>query len=124
MDLPLDAAARAANDDGEFKIAARFWNADVRLASGEQAWLLRLRDGRIAHVVRDAGASGADAGIAAPSEVWREMLAPVPRPFFQDLYGASLHHGLQLENPEALWPYYPALRRLLELLRDAARGNA
>ncbi len=119
VELPIDAATRAANDDAEFRIAARFWTADLRLASGERAWVLRLRDGRIDAVA--PGESASDAGVAAPSEVWREMLAPVPRPFFQDLYGASVHHGLRFDNPDALWPYYPALRRLVELLRAASR---
>lgn len=121
MDLPIEAAARAANDDPEFRIAARFWSTDLRLASGERAWLVRLRDGRIAEVAAARGGS-ADAGIAAPADVWREMLAPIPRPFYQDLYGAALHHGLEFENADALWPYYPALRRLVELLRAAAGG--
>ncbi len=120
MELPIDAAARAANDDPEFQIAARFWSADVRVASGERAWLLRLRDGRIADVASAAANAAADAGIAAPADVWRAMLAAVPRPFFQDLYGASLHHGLRFDNPDALWPYYPALRRFVELLRAAS----
>lgn len=123
MDLPLESAARAANDDPEFRIAARFWSADVRLSSGERAWLLRVRDGRIAQVATAGENAAADAAVVAPAETWREILAPVPRPFFQDLYGASVHHGLQFENADALWPYYPALRRLVELLRAAASSG-
>jgi hypothetical protein len=120
MDLPIEAAARAANDDPEFRIAARFWSANLRLASGERSWLVRLRDGRIAEVAAAPSGAAAGAGIAAPAAVWREILAPTPRPFYQDLYGAALHHGLAFENPDALWPYYPALRRLVELLRAAS----
>jgi hypothetical protein len=53
------------------------------------------------------------------------LLAPVPRPFYQDLFGAQLHHDIELNaNPLDFAPYYPALRRLLEILREARSAGA
>jgi hypothetical protein len=51
------------------------------------------------------------------------MLAPTPKPFYQDLFGAMTHHGLTLEGDllGRFFPHYPAARRLIELLRDTAR---
>jgi hypothetical protein len=42
-----NAITSAANSDGEFKLAARLWNADVCLEVGSEAYLMRMRDGRI-----------------------------------------------------------------------------
>ena len=58
--------------------------------------------------------------ISAPTEDWERMLAPVPRPFNQDLFGAQLHHDVELNrDPLDYAAYYPALRRLVEILREA-----
>lgn len=37
----------ALNLDPEFKIAARFWNAIVRLEIGDETYVLVIRDGRL-----------------------------------------------------------------------------
>ena len=55
---------------------------------------------------------------------WRELLAPVPRPYYQDLFGAQLAHGVRLPaDPLAYAAYYPALRRLMQLLSAARRES-
>jgi len=56
----------------------------------------------------------------APAEVWERMLEPIPAPFYHDLFAAAVHHGVQM-NPDYLdfAAYYPALRRMLEVMRDA-----
>ncbi len=121
QEIPLERVRDTANADAEFRIAARFWNADVRFAVDERGEVLRIREGRIEAVLPDREPASCDVSIVAPRETWRELLAPVPRPFYQDLYGASLHHGLRFEGDGvAFFPYYPALRRLVELLRAAA----
>ena len=70
------------------------------------------------------GGEGADIFIGAPEATWDEMLAPVPRPFHQDLLGAAIHHGVALPADQTIYAaYYPALRRLMQLL-GAARQEA
>jgi hypothetical protein len=112
----------AANDDPEFRIAARLWNGAVRLALGEDAHVIRVKDGQIASIVPDAEGAGAwDVSISAPAEDWDRFLDPVPKPFYQDLWGATIHHGFEMTGDlEALLPYYPAMRRLFELMRARA----
>jgi hypothetical protein len=120
-EVPLDAVRDAANADPEFRIAARFWNADVRFAVDERGRVLRVRGGRIEAILGDAEAQEAGVTIRASAETWREILSPIPRPFYQDLYGAALQHDLRIEGDvESFFPYYPAVRRLVELLRGAA----
>ena len=44
----------------------------------------------------------------------------MPRPFYQDLYAATVHHGFSVSGDTLNYcAYYPALRRLVELMRDA-----
>jgi hypothetical protein len=115
----------SANEDGEFKMAARFWNATVRLDIGEQPHILRVRDGRLVSLCKcdSAEAAGYDIRISAPEADWEELLRPVPRPFYQDLMAASWRHGFRVEGRVVeFYPYYRAINRLFELIREQRRG--
>ena len=108
----------AANDDGEFKIAARLWDGDVVLVSGDDVVRLTVTAGRITEATAAPANTDAQIRIAGPAEGWAKMLQPLPPPFYQDLYGAQIHHDFAIQGAiEDVGPYYPALRRLIELLR-------
>ena len=115
--LPLESLPEAANLDEEFRIAARLWSTTLRLEAGNEVHRLCIEHGRIARL--EHGAGDADLCIRAPAEAWARLLEPVPRPFYQDLWGALAHHGFELSGDlERFYPYYPAVRRLIELLRE------
>jgi hypothetical protein len=118
--IDWDDLPRRVNEDGEFRLASRFWDARLRLDLGAESWRLCFRDGELREIERCAGDSSCELRISAPVEEWEHLLAPLPRPFYQDLIGAQLHHGFQL-NPEPIdyAAYYPALRRVIEILREA-----
>ncbi len=110
----------AANSDGEFKLAARLWNADVRFEVGPDAYLMRMRDGRINEFSKSESGQY-DVKISAPESDWSELLKPVPKPFYQDLMAAMTRHGFKVEgNLLGFNPYYRATCRLFELMRKAA----
>lgn len=110
-----------ANADGEFRRHARFWTATLRLGVGKRRFRLRIESGAVAAFERWSGGISVDMAIDAPEADWRALLAPVPRPFYQDLYAAAIHHGFQVAGDASHYcAYYPALRRLLELMRIAA----
>ena len=113
-----------ANDDGEFHLHARFWSARIRVVHGERSTRLRIIDGTLADVGPWNPADfGADLTIDADAAAWDAMLAPVPRPFYHDLWAASVHHGVQIiGNSHHRCAYYPAVRRLLELMREVRHG--
>lgn len=115
-----DALAQRLAADGEFRVAARHWTATLRLDVGDQSQAIQLRDGRVDGVRACTPTSACDVFISAPRTVWDEMLQPLPRPFYQDLLAAVTHHGV-LVNSDLLEiaAYYPALRRLLEILRES-----
>ncbi len=121
--MPLfdtNAVTSAANSDGEFKLAARLWNADIRLDVGSDAYLLRMREGRISEFAK-ADVSKWDAKISAPERDWKELLQPMPKPFYQDLMAAMTRQGFKLEGDLLGFnPYYRAMCRLFELMRRPA----
>lgn len=112
----------AANSDPEFRLAARFWNMVLRLHLGEDAYLLHIKAGQIAEVVPWQAHHmlwvSWDVSITASADEWAQFLAPIPQPFYQDLWPATIYHGFTVEgNVECIYPYYPALRRLFDLMR-------
>ncbi len=112
-----NAITSAANSDGEFKLAARLWNADLRLEVGADAYLLRMRDGRISEFSKN-DVRQFDIKIAAPESDWRELLKPMPKPFYQDLMAAMTRQGFRIEGDLLGFnPYYRATCRLFELMR-------
>lgn len=105
------------NADAEFRLAARLWDATLRLDVGDASHRLRFRDGSLAEVEPCAAEDPCDLFVGASEDAWRELLEPVPRPYYQDLFGAQLLHGIRLPgDPLAYAAYYPALRRLMQLL--------
>jgi len=108
-----------ANADGEFRLQARFWTASIRIDSGDETVRLAISDGKLASVEPWAGRIASDLSIAAPAGEWQELLAPLPRPFYHDLAAAAVHHAFAFEgNVRHRCAYYPAVRRLVELMRE------
>jgi len=113
------------NADPEFRLASRLWTATLRLDIGSASRALRFEAGELTDVSATPRASEADLFIRAPESDWDELLAPTPRPFYQDLFGAQLQHGVELpSDPLAYAAYYPALRRLIQLMSAARQEVA
>ena len=108
-----------ANEDAEFRLHARFWTATVRLRIGRRNRRLRLQDGAVAAIEPWFGGLAANLAIGAPERDWQALLEPVPRPFYQDLYPATIHHQFDVIGDTASYcAYYPAIRRLIEIMRE------
>lgn len=118
MLLDFSTLPTRANADGEFALHARFWNATVKLRVGATSYRLDIRDGALTGCAPWLGAIAADLAIEADDEEWAKLLEPMPRPFYQDLYAATIHHGFSVSGDTLNYcAYYPALRRLVELMR-------
>jgi len=116
-----------ANADGEFRLHARFWDASVCLQVTDSAHTttIVIRDGVVTSILHGsaAGSATGDVVIAAPRSAWLQLLQPVPRPFYQDLLGAVAHHGFAYTGAYAhARAYYPAVRRLIDLMRETRDG--
>lgn len=105
--------------DAELARAARHWSGALYFADGARRTALRFDAGRVS----GAGATSAPAGagdieVVATPEQWKKLLAPLPEPFYQDVFGAAAQHGVGFGgDPETMYAYYAALRRVLEILR-------
>ena len=123
MLLDFPALSARANADGEFALHARFWNAVVKLRVGDTNYRLDVRDGKLADCAPWLGTVACDLAIGADEDEWRRLLEPMPRPFYQDLYAATIHHGFVVTGDTVNYcAYYPAVRRLVELMREVSHG--
>lgn len=119
-DIPWQRVIEEANRDGEFRIAGRLWNATLRFDVGERSVELAVGDGEIVTATPCDRTRRCDASVSGPAEDWDELLARVPRPLHQDLFGGITLGRFQLEgDAEAFYAYYPAVRRLIDLVREA-----
>lgn len=112
--LPVDAIRDGLNRDPEFLLAARYWYCDIRFFIGADQYFMRIENGRVQHFQR--GTQGFDPytiNIGGPVEVWRQMLVPLPLPFYHDWLAASFHHDFTLGGDlESAYAYYSAIRRI------------
>lgn len=107
------------NEDPEFKLAARFWNATVRIQIGKYRYKVLIDEGLFKSIEPWFGAIACDLSITAPEEEWERLLELTPRPFYQDLYPAAIHHDFDVSGDlESYCAYYPAIRRMIEILRE------
>jgi hypothetical protein len=109
--------------DRELARCARYFTGAVHLGVGDAQFEVRFESGRVTAAGKaDAPPGARDLAISATASEWEKLLAPVPPPFYQDPFGASLHHPVSLGGePETLFAYYPALRRVIEILRKEKR---
>ena len=106
-------------DDPEFRLAARDWDAVLLIEVGSRLYTLRLDAGAIT-TYDPSAADDWTLRIAAPEAEWEQLLAPVPRPFYQHLAAAASRHNVTVEGDwQVRLAYDPALQRLIALLRAA-----
>lgn len=104
--------------DGEFRLSARYWTGSLSIDLDGASLAFVLTEGHIDAVQPGASDGDHHIGLAAPREVWDKVLAPVPPPMFNDIMPARAF-GLRVSgDEETLWQYYPAVRRLIDLLRE------
>lgn len=109
----------ALNTDPEFQLSARYWDGRVKLDFGDRVYIISVHDGVVESVVEDPTMyDPSDLSISASSEEWDELLAATPRPFYQDMYSAAVHHEFDIEGDlEQFFAYHSALRRMTQIMR-------
>ena len=108
-----------ANGDPEFGRAARYWNATLSLETPSRALRVDIAAGRVTGCRTSAPGEPATITVTASEAGWQYFLAPVPRPFYQDLLGGCVqHHGFTVTGDIlALSSYYQASQRLFTIMR-------
>ena len=109
-------------EDTEFLQAARHWTGGLRLAIGDEALTLGVKDGQ-----PGALEDGLDViEYQGPQAVWEKLLAEVPPPFDTDVMAnLATGGGLSREGDViTIAQYHAAVMRAIELLRPAADDGA
>lgn len=118
IQIPCDSVRDALNADFEFRHAARYWDACIRLGIGDRPLCVRIVDGQVEEIRPWVQTDSLDVGIDASTQEWEKLLAPVPRPFYQSLFGAAAHHDVVLSgDPMDSYAYMGALTRMLDVIR-------
>jgi len=125
MTLTFPTLQEAANGDPEFRLAARFWNTALRLEIGKEALLIHIEKGQISEIITGHQAfaflTPVNIVVSASTDEWQKFFERIPKPFYVDLWGAVTHHGFKVGGDmESLYAYYPAVRRLFDIMRALA----
>jgi len=119
LQIPCDSVRAALNEDREFRHAARYWDASIRLGIGDRPLCVRIAQGLVEEMRPWSPADVSDLGIEASAQQWEELLAPVPRPFYQSVIGAATHHDVALSgDPTLMYAYMSAITRMLDVIRE------
>jgi hypothetical protein len=120
LDVPHEALRRALNQDWEFRYSARYWDVLLRLGIGEQPLCVKVAQGEVETVRAWEPEDAPDISVDAATSEWEQLLAPVPRPFYQSLFAAALHHDFTITGDDVeSHAYMAALVRLFDVMREA-----
>jgi pimeloyl-ACP methyl ester carboxylesterase len=113
--LTAELLAERCAADGQFLLASRYWNGGLRLEMGDRSIGLRMTAG--SPLAADPGATPGVVGLSGPVELWEGLLAAEPSRLVSDV-SSALSKGLRRYGDDlAFWQYYPAIQRVIELLR-------
>lgn len=132
MKLRVEALDRAFRSDPELATLVKHWTARVGLRMGDDSYVLHVQDGEAAGF--SAGTlDDTQVRLSGSDEQWRAQLEAVPKPYWQDpLMGAMFAEGaadpvgrfkVEGDNFQHLFPYYPAIQRIVEMLREEVQGG-
>ena len=115
-------AALCAND-GEFRIASRYWTGGLRFAFGAESAALMIEQGAIS--AGDPTGRPDVLTLSAPPEVWDLLLAAKPQRFETDISTLIVSGRMALDGDRVLYAqYYPAVMRAIELLRPSVEVHS
>ena len=128
ISIVFERLAELVNADERLVHRGRFLTTTFLLESDDDAWLIRVVEGRIERVERGPFLMRAwSFAIRAPAESWRRFWEPVPAPGYHDLFAMSRNGHARIEGD--LVPLMTHLRYIQDVLsapriRDAAVGHA
>jgi hypothetical protein len=115
--LSRDKLKSALRDDPEFRVFARYWSGSLRFDIGDDAYLIKIKDGEVNAVDSQAPATSGsgDVVITAPADDWAEFFKPLPDLWYHEFYPD--------ERPSRLPPRRRSRLSLALLYRDPPLGG-
>jgi pimeloyl-ACP methyl ester carboxylesterase len=115
--ITSESLLRRCADDGEFRLAARYWTGGLRFEAPDAVVGVSFRDGAAIGEAPQAGGAGVIT-LRGPTEAWSELLAAKPQRFYNDVASLVMAGEITNESDPVLYAqYYPAVARAIELLR-------
>lgn len=120
LQLSVDAVRDRANEDFQFRTAARFWTFQLVLRAGADTYIIEVVDSEIRRFELTTDQfQGYDAILGGDDHDWEQLLRTDPPPFYQDFFGAWFQHDFILAGDLAgFFSHYWAALRLLDLMRE------
>lgn len=114
-----ESAREKLNSDPEFRLKARKWEGRFKIVRGEDVLIFQMHEGEVERIEVDPTLfTQSDFVISASEDEWEKLTAKEPRPFYQDIYSAWLHHGFTVDGDlEQFFGFHMALRRFQQILR-------
>lgn len=87
------------NEDAEITRLGQFFDGRMCIQVDDDKFILVVNRGRVIDLLENAlWDRPFDFKIAATRDVWWHSVQPVPRPFYQDIFGMMWNHGMTLEG--------------------------
>ncbi|MEH0420821.1 hypothetical protein [Streptomyces sp. B21-083] len=123
--IHLASSITHAMDDPEFSREMRYFDGRLKIGAYGEETVAEFHDGKLAQVaVEDTPDADCKIIIRGTAELWDNLLARYPVPFYQCLQTCNIKHGLEMSTTNETYAYLPALNRLVQILRaDKNEGS-
>lgn len=119
MKIDMKKYFELASQDPEFCRELRYFDGTVKLIMGDDVYCLIIKEGKLITIVDNLSADcPADVTINGTDDMWANLLAKVPKPFYQCLQTTCVKHGMTMTQDPKSYAYLPAWNRMTKLLRE------
>jgi len=121
----IEHLAERVNSDADLVRRGRFLTTDFLVEIGDQGYLVRVTEGRIAEVIKGPFVMRSWAfALRAPQDAWQKFWQPVPPPGFNDLIALLKYKRLRLEGDvRTFMTHLRYFKDVMGVLRNGGEGS-
>ncbi len=113
---PVEKVVDLTTNDPEFRMAARHWTGGIRINVGDEVLSLGIENSKPTVKLTS---NDNIVELTIPEEIWVALIEKIPPRLLNDI-GPAVLSGLQVNSDTVVFAqYYPAVQRMIELLRPA-----
>lgn len=122
MKLDIQKTFEALSNDPEFIREIRYYDGTLRMNMGEDSYQIVFSNGTPVcasdKVPAPAYSPPVKTEITGTDDMWKNLLARKPVPYYQCLQTTCVKHGMQMTSNVETLAYLPAWNRMVFVLRD------
>lgn len=112
------------NTDPEFAREMRYFSGNIKIEIETNVQSLSYDNGKLIEIKNNSiSDEECKIVIKGNKDLWINMLAEKPKPFYQCLQSTAVKHGLYMNVSNETFAYLPALNRLMQLMRHKYNGG-